>query len=120
MHSELVLQGVAFVPSAVIEEHIAGFASRVGVLLFVYSLLLTRGISGIHEDMDDDSANLTGQFGHCSQELLNLLLTGHATSNVVDGSVPMGDTGLTLKGVLGVYDCTIHVVEVFCYFCLIH
>lgn len=31
--------------------------------------------------------------------MLNLLLCGVATSNVFDGSKPMGDTGLTLKGI---------------------
>ena len=28
-----------------------------------------------------------GQFGHCNQDLINLLLTGRATSNVMDGQV---------------------------------
>ena len=31
-----------------------------------------------------------GQFGHCNQELINLLLTGRATSNVFDGELSMG------------------------------
>jgi hypothetical protein len=33
-----------------------------------------------------------GNFGHCTQELLNLLLVGQASSNVFDGSVPLGDS----------------------------
>ena len=49
--------------------------------------------------MDDSGATLVGQFGHCNQELLNLLLSGSATSNVFDGTVPMGNTGLTLRGI---------------------
>ncbi|GMG14733.1 unnamed protein product [Phytophthora fragariaefolia] len=49
--------------------------------------------------MDDPTNTLTGAFGHCTQELLNLLLTGKAVSNVFDGSVPMGDSGLYLHGV---------------------
>lgn len=96
----LTAAGLSASISAVIEENMTAFASPIGVLLFVYSLLLTRGLESIHEDMDDETVNLTGQFGHCSQELLNLLLTGHATSNVIDGVVPMGDTGLMIKGVL--------------------
>lgn len=40
-----------------------------------------------------------GSFGHCTQEMVNLLLSGRATSNVFDGSRAMGDSGLTLKGV---------------------
>jgi hypothetical protein len=80
-------------------ENIIAFRSSMGVLMLVFSLIRTKGIDSIKEDMDDSAATLTGQFGHCSQELLNLLLTGSATSNVFDGSVPMGDTGLMLCGV---------------------
>ena len=36
---------------------------------------------------------MIGQFGHCNQDLVNLLLTGRATSNVMDGEVPLGDSG---------------------------
>jgi ubiquitin carboxyl-terminal hydrolase MINDY-3/4 len=44
-----------------------------------------------------------GQFGHCTQELINLLLLGEAVSNVFDGDVPMDPTSadpnsLKLKG----------------------
>ena len=75
------------------------FQAASGVLLFMLSVLLTRGASEVQGDMDDSSQPLIGQFGHCSQELLNLLLSGAATSNVFDGSVPMGDSGLTLRGI---------------------
>jgi hypothetical protein len=40
-----------------------------------------------------------GQFGHCNQDLVNLLLTGKATSNVMDGEVLLGDSGLSVKGI---------------------
>lgn len=49
-----------------------------GVLLVVMSLAMSRGIPVLHSDMDDQTANLTSNFGHCSQELINLLLTGQA------------------------------------------
>jgi hypothetical protein len=49
--------------------------------------------------MDDPESTLTAQFGHCAQELMNLLLHGRAVSNVFDGDVPMGDSGLTLHGI---------------------
>ncbi|KAF0686276.1 Aste57867_21882 [Aphanomyces stellatus] len=73
---------------------------RRGVLSFVYSVMYTRGLERLRDDMDDAESSLTGgQFGHGTQELLNLMLTGRATSNVFDGTVPMGDTGLVLRGV---------------------
>lgn len=28
-------------------------------------------------------------FGHCGQEIINLIITGRATSNVFDGEKPM-------------------------------
>ncbi|KAM3573379.1 hypothetical protein VYU27_004620, partial [Nannochloropsis oceanica] len=74
--------------------------SPAGVLLFIYSLLLTRGSSLSRGDTDDpEQTTLTGRFGHCSQELLNLLLMGRATSNVFDGDKELGDSGLKLRGV---------------------
>lgn len=49
-----------------------------GVLLMVMSICASRGISKTQDDMDDLAARLTTNFGHCSQELINLLLTGQA------------------------------------------
>ena len=72
------------------------FQSPSGVVLFTLSLLMTRGIESIEEDMDDPSTTLIGQFGHCSQELLNLLITGRATSNVFDGESPSPRLALSL------------------------
>lgn len=39
-----------------------------------------------------------GNFGHCAQELMNLLLVGQATSNVFDGEMPLGDSGSGSSG----------------------
>jgi hypothetical protein len=49
-----------------------------GVLLLMMSLATSRGIPNVQGDMDDPTAKLTSNFGHCSQELINLLLTGQA------------------------------------------
>lgn len=52
-----------------------------GVLIFVYSVILSRGIDRINNDkVYDDS--LIGMFGNTSVELMNLLLVGYATQNV--------------------------------------
>jgi hypothetical protein len=80
------------------------FAGDVGVLLFVFSALLTKGVDIVKSEMDDPGSTLTVQFGHCSQELLNLLICGQAVSNVFDGEVPFGgetadDSGLMLRGI---------------------
>jgi len=72
------------------------------VLSFVASLLLTRGLATVQEDMDDAGQHMITTFGHCSQELMNLCITGKSTSNVHDGNISLGDDGedcIVLKGV---------------------
>jgi hypothetical protein len=52
--------------------------------------------------MDDAGQHLITTFGHCSQELINLCLTGKATSNAHDGNITLGDDSddsIVLKGV---------------------
>lgn len=80
----------------------AWLAAPGGVVSFICSVLLTRTIAAVKEDMDDQGTPLIGRFGHCSQDLVNLMLIGEATSNVFDGSRWLGDdpsSGLLLKGV---------------------
>lgn len=81
-------------------ERMRYFRAPGGVLLLVLSLVETRGYEALRDDMDDpDYSRLTSQFGHCSQELLNLLLTGAATSNVFDNAVNVDNSGLVCRGV---------------------
>ncbi|RYE96992.1 MAG: DUF4205 domain-containing protein, partial [Methanobacteriota archaeon] len=71
-----------------------------GVVLFVLSLVASRGLDAIKGDSDEDT-DLIARFGHCSQELLNLCLLGRAVSNIFDGDqfIGEGDGKLTLHGV---------------------
>ena len=48
--------------------------------------------------MDDPNTTITFQFGHSSQELMNLLLTGQAVSNVFDNSMTLSEE-LTCHGI---------------------
>jgi hypothetical protein len=66
---------------------------------FLASVAASRTIDMVWSDMDDPSNTLIERFGHCSQETLNLMLFGRATSNAFDRDQPMGDTGLVLRGV---------------------
>ena len=75
-----------------------------GIPLVVYSALLSRGLECVAGDMDQGfgACTMIGKHNYATQELVNLLLTGAAHSNVFDGSVVMageagGDT-LTLRG----------------------
>ncbi|XP_076095118.1 putative ubiquitin carboxyl-terminal hydrolase MINDY-4 [Mytilus galloprovincialis] len=76
-----------------------------GAILCVYSAILSRYIDLVKSDMDEPTGKLMGAHGYCTQDLVNLLLTGKAVSNVFndvmelesgDGSPPM-----VLKGISG-------------------
>jgi len=83
----------------ILKSLLPSLSSKSGSMLFLLALVLTRGIDNIrHVDMDDINT-LIQQFGHCSQDLINLLLTGRATSNVWDGNISLGDIGMVIKGV---------------------
>ena len=72
-----------------------------GVVCFLYSCLLTRGLDTVRADMDSPDSHLMAAHGYCSQEMVNLITTGVAASNVFDDQVVLGsDTEQTvLKGV---------------------
>ena len=69
------------------------FCNAGGVLLLVMSMVASRGSKTIQEEFDDPTGTrLTAQFGHCSQELMNLMLTGQAVSNVFDNTMNLGES----------------------------
>ncbi|XP_046549929.1 ubiquitin carboxyl-terminal hydrolase MINDY-3-like [Haliotis rubra] len=69
-----------------------------GVLLYLYSILLTKGIQQVKNEVEDPSeALIDGTYGHGSQSLINLLLTGKAISNVWDNDKDV--SGLRLQGI---------------------
>ncbi|XP_075517140.1 uncharacterized protein LOC142551666 [Primulina tabacum] len=75
------------------------FRSRMGALLFLIAALLSRGLDNVQEDRDDPSQPLvTAPFGHASQEIVNLLLSGSAAANVFDGKMDLG-SGMFVKGI---------------------
>ena len=77
-----------------------------GCILLLYSALLSRGLAATDRDMDSGS-QMIGAHGYCTQEMVNLLLTGRAVSNVFNGDMQLnsgGDTAILLKGVSSVSD----------------
>lgn len=71
---------------------------RFAVLTFLYSSLLTKGLDEVLDEVEDPSEPLIdGLFGHGSQSLLNLCISGAAVSNVFDDERDLG--GYMLKGV---------------------
>ncbi|KAL3504463.1 hypothetical protein ACH5RR_034304 [Cinchona calisaya] len=87
-----------------LEEMLPVFRSRMGAILFLVSALLSRGLDSVQADRDDPSQPLvTAPFGHASQEIVNLLLSGKAVANVFDGRMDLGG-GMFVKGISSTVD----------------
>ena len=67
-----------------------------GVVLLLYSVLFTHGIEKVKAEMDRDDCSLITPHGYASQELINLMMMGQATTNVFDGEKEIDD--LKLRG----------------------
>ncbi|XP_059187614.1 inactive ubiquitin carboxyl-terminal hydrolase MINDY-4B [Centropristis striata] len=71
-----------------------------GVILFLYSIICSRTVDRLKEDLDSSTSPLLspspGNF-LCHQALLNLLLTGRATPHVFNGTLSCGEDGRPLQ-----------------------
>ncbi|XP_053394221.1 probable ubiquitin carboxyl-terminal hydrolase MINDY-4 isoform X2 [Mercenaria mercenaria] len=74
-----------------------------GVMLSLYSVILSRKVECVKEDMDVPTNKLMGAHGYCTQEMVNLYLSGRAVSNVFNDVMEL-DSGegniMILKGVV--------------------
>ncbi|XP_023381452.1 probable ubiquitin carboxyl-terminal hydrolase MINDY-4 [Pteropus vampyrus] len=73
-----------------------------GCILLTLSAILSRSTELVRQDFDVPTSHLIGAHGYCTQELVNLLLTGKASSNTFNDVVELdsgnGDVTL-LKGI---------------------
>ncbi|KAI5948023.1 putative ubiquitin carboxyl-terminal hydrolase MINDY-4 [Manis javanica] len=69
-----------------------------GCILLTLSAILSRSTELICQDFDVPTSHLIGAHGYCTQELVNLLLTGKAVSNVFNDVVELdsGNGNVTL------------------------
>ncbi|XP_052708268.1 probable ubiquitin carboxyl-terminal hydrolase MINDY-4 [Crassostrea angulata] len=76
-----------------------------GVILTLYSVIFSRYIDQVREDMDEPTGKLMGAHGYCTQDTVNLYLTGKANSNVFNDKIELdsgtGSDVTILKGVTG-------------------
>ncbi|NXE07589.1 MINY4 hydrolase, partial [Lophotis ruficrista] len=73
-----------------------------GCILLTVSVILSRSINLVRNDFDVLTNRLIGSHGYCTQELVNLLLTGKAVSNVFNNIIELdsGNGNITiLKGI---------------------
>ena len=74
-------------------KNISYFMSNNGCILFLYSVVLTCGIENIRNTIDEENGMLMGSHGYCTQEMVNMLLTGKPVSNAFDGVVELDSGG---------------------------
>ncbi|KAH8421253.1 hypothetical protein KR009_007017 [Drosophila setifemur] len=73
-------------------------AQTYGVLLFMYSVFLTKGAEQVATEISDTSEPLIhSTYGYGAQSLINLMLTGRAVAHVWDNEQDVG--GLKLRGI---------------------
>lgn len=83
-----------------VKNNIGAFsqANGQGVILLVYSAMLTRGLDNIVADFDLPEGTLLNEHGYVSQELVNVMCVGRAAANLHDGDKDLGDNFI-LKGI---------------------
>ncbi|CAF0828280.1 unnamed protein product [Didymodactylos carnosus] len=100
-HSKIKFHHITTQPAlrTFIYSHLKMWKAGYGVLLFLYSCLMTKSIQKLIKEIDDvTSLPLIDIFhGHGSQCLTNLLITGIATPHCFDGEKDV--EGLKLHGV---------------------
>lgn len=79
-------------------ENFSVLENRHGILLYLYSVLFTKGLENLESEVSDTSEPLICHtFGYGSQSLINLMLTGRAVQHVFDHEQDIG--GMKLKGI---------------------
>eukprot|EP00062_Callorhinchus_milii_P023624 gi/632982668/ref/XP_007908263.1/ PREDICTED: protein FAM188B [Callorhinchus milii] len=91
--------------STFVQQNVGQFeVGPFGCILLTLSAILSRSIELVISDFDVPASSLIGAHGYCTQELVNLLLTGRAVSNVFNDVVDLdsGNGNITvLKGITG-------------------
>lgn len=99
-HERLVIQDFEAIEEVekFYSENYGILENRHGILLYLYSVLFTKGLENLQNEVSDTSEPLICHtFGYGSQSLINLMLTGRAVQNVFDNEQDIG--GMKLKGI---------------------
>lgn len=99
-HERLIIQDYETIEEVekFYSENYSVLGNRYGILLFLYSVLFTKGIENVLNEISDTSEPLIhSAFGYGSQSLINLMLTGRAVQHVFDNDQDIG--GMKLKGI---------------------
>ncbi|XP_019864184.1 PREDICTED: probable ubiquitin carboxyl-terminal hydrolase FAM188B [Amphimedon queenslandica] len=87
-----------------VDQFISAEEENAGCILFLYSVILSRGVERLKTDFDDaNNTKLLGAHGYCSQELVNLFLTGAGTSNTFNGDIVIDEGTRDSQRLKGLY-----------------
>ncbi|XP_012229565.1 ubiquitin carboxyl-terminal hydrolase MINDY-3 homolog [Linepithema humile] len=79
-------------------ERIGMLKDQYGILLLLYTVMCTKGVSEVRFEMSDPAEPMIDStYGYGSQSLINLMLTGRAVGHVWDHDQDVG--GLKLSGI---------------------
>lgn len=79
-------------------ERIDMLRETFGVLLFLYSVICTKGVEALHSEITDPAEPFIDcEYGYGSQSLINLMITGRAVAHVWNNDQDI--CGLKLKGI---------------------
>lgn len=78
-------------------ENIAKLKAKYGILLFLYSVIASKGLESVKSESDSQDPLIDETYGYGSQSLINLMITGRATTYVWDHYEDVG--GLKLLGI---------------------
>lgn len=72
------------------------FKEQFGVLLLLYTVVCTKGLEGMTNEMSDPTEPaIDSTYGYGSQSLINLMLTGRAVGHVWDHDQNVGGLGIS-------------------------
>lgn len=81
-----------------LKDGLNALKGQYGVLILLYSVIFTKGLSEIRSEMSDPTESMIDPtYGYGSQSLINLMLTGRAVSHVWNHDQNVG--GLNLRGI---------------------
>ncbi|XP_041366693.1 probable ubiquitin carboxyl-terminal hydrolase MINDY-4 isoform X2 [Gigantopelta aegis] len=73
-----------------------------GIILALYSSVLSRGVDKVRSDFDEPEGKLMAAHFYCTQEIVNLFLTGRAVANVFNDVIELdsgGGAAMILRGI---------------------
>ncbi|XP_017772433.1 PREDICTED: protein FAM188A homolog isoform X2 [Nicrophorus vespilloides] len=73
-----------------VSENVVKYKGAYGILLFLYSVIATKGLNQVRTECDTSEPLIDATYGYGSQSLINLMITGRAVTYVWDFEQDVG------------------------------